>query len=156
MKDIRDFVEIHGRMQGAPPDLPACLQEVWKRLQRFSMEDPLSFYELAISVRAMFTYTSAHKKLEEEADGVRRPALVVPLSPWRERIVSQGFASQGDGDTAHQHFEVHEVVRALFEDHLIPKPPPREATPPPVMPVARKPARVAKFTLKKKTRQKKK
>lgn len=127
-EDIRDFVEAHQRMQAIPPKLPACLDEVWKQLQKFSMEDPLSFYELALSIQAMLTFPKAHA---DEGRDAKKIAQLVPASPWRERIIFRGFASfeeppKGDG------FVIHDLVHSLFAEHILPpkpapKPPPAAA-----------------------------
>lgn len=103
MKDVQEFVAIYGRLHGAPPDMELPLQEVWKQLQAFSLQDPLSFYELALVISL--------------------PKLrYVPAATWRDRITGRGLASLGL-ERGNKVFEPHDLVSELFARYLLPPPP---------------------------------
>jgi hypothetical protein len=154
-EDVRYFVEAHKRLQGSPPKLPACLEEVWKKLQKFSMDDPLSFYELTTAVQAMFTFPKAHRTGEEPES--RRVAKVVPARPWRDLIIAQGFASFDESKREAQsegELVIHDLVYNIFAEHILaPRPDP---VPPGIPRVASRPATPMKFRLKGKKKSRKK
>jgi hypothetical protein len=96
MRNIRDFLAIHGRVYGVPPKgMEPVFQDVWKLLQKFAGEDPMAFYEL---VRAATDQKVKHK----------------PNEPWKGRIIAQGFG----GTSGQEGFVVHDLVLEFFERYL--------------------------------------
>lgn len=109
-KGIRQFVEIHERIQGTPPEMASPLQDVWKKLQQFALKNPLAFYELTVC----FTFPKAY----------------TPKRPWRTSIIKAGFASISK-TRGKVEVTIHDLVDLIFKVYLLGRPETKELPPPP-------------------------